>query len=653
MNQRININYIKTCKAILHVKFQDLNYDIINTEVIRYYPINQLCNKDNYNDYLINLLNSITLDKSIRHIQDSDEITYVGQTELFNISRISQYPDNVPLPLGFKALQEKDSDDKMYICKISDGKLNPNKIAQYPDYFIDNIFSKKSKEMEYLDSVGGNKFYSQDNKFIIVPDFISNKPFIPEYINNWLCAKQDKDLLYDLLTDIQFILFIKDANVNNVNDINKYQYKDIFSFLQDNKKSNIELLKEIKQTIYQFYRINLGLGDYLDPNTVQIFVNSDTKYNFIAFTFNIFNLYESSQYTSFINIYRTLKLDDFINMLETDSKPFYHTRLSKTDAQKYGCEGDLEFKSQQGGNNEDFWKLIKDPTKSFKILNAHYNGNQIHTYCSEFFLIEIDKRIFEISIKSITYRILNDYPNFSFYNLFMNKIKELLISQHSGYEYNYQNSDPQTKQKIIFSKLPAKVEIYIKEHNPQNLNKNIRVYLEESLNEYQTKILHVIKNNPINPSIIIHLLWKSEFRRLCQKYLNKSVDYDFKSKLFKGYNETSTYINQKLTQENNIELNKFIEITNKMLKNSHLGFYILDDFIATNNFTFNFKMADNNLNILLHAFNLNIESEFSKTVLFNEILYNNNNIYYPLHKKPNNLDELINYLYPFQNSFIL
>ena len=98
MNLNTKIDYIKSCKALLHTKIDNLNCDIVNTELIRFYPIDKLCNKDNYNDYLRNLLKNIILEKSPRYIQNSNEIYHVGQTELYNVSRILQYPDNVQLP---------------------------------------------------------------------------------------------------------------------------------------------------------------------------------------------------------------------------------------------------------------------------------------------------------------------------------------------------------------------------------------------------------------------------------------------------------------------------------------------------------------------------------------------------------------------------
>jgi len=674
------IDYIKSCKANLGLKIDNNNYNIINTELIRYFILNdENYSKQSYESYLINLLDNINLqytyqvDTSLSCHPENENI-YVGQTVLHNVSRVFQYNDPNNIPAEFNEyIKPHDKPTDFYTCKITEAnQYNPNKIGTYPEYFIDNIFNEKSKEQQYLDNHSGQSFYFSNDKFVIVPEFTGNMPFIQNHIDNWkriqqINKKENIDIYYDFFSNIQFVLFIKDSNIT-IDNLDKYQYKDIFSFLKNNKGDNIKLLKEIKQTIINFYKVNFELGDYLDINAIQIFINSDTKYNFCAFTFTMVNVYESIQYKSFIDVYRTLRLDDFIDMLEKSDEINYYTRLTPEQAKKYSCDGyrNPQYGGYQNINNlkttpsgktlELLFNIKKEDIKIFKILNSFYS-NTVHTYCAEFFLIQLNDKIYELSIKSITYQILHDLINSDmrpllkktiqdFSDNFIKHLKESIKQNINSIQYDYVNN---SKQIILFNQLLAMVEVYVKQVS-NKIQNQIKLYTEETSVDYINKVVPEIKKATIDPSIIFHLVWKAECRKILKQYPT------IKNALITGINLPK-------------HLEEFHKITKKMINNAYLGIFLLDEFIFTENFTFNFRMVDNNLKCILYILNL-LNTNFSEidtktfSVYIENIICNNNNNYdrkpFPILPSiitkdiyPNILFQLIEYIKQTSRLYIL
>jgi len=613
METQDKLQYIKSCKAELTIKQKNVTHKIVNTELLRYHNITNN-DKTEYikHKYLIDFIKNIKL---IGNYEQKDDIgcdtnkIYIGRTNFHNVIRDTI--ENITL----------DNDTTTYLCKILKNKPNPNKSNEYPEYFKNFILYDGETEIQYLKNNNGTKFYYKTEQFIIVPDIASKDDlFTTGYINNWnnilkkIKLPNDDDIIIDFLSDIQFALFIKDNKVTSELNLNKYKYTDVFSFT----KKDIEedgILNNIKKTIYKFYDTNFFENKkILDDKMIQIFINTDTKYNFVVINFIIFNVCTGNRSMSFIDLHRHLKLDELIDNIKNDDMNFYFTRVNEKNIKNVDCSDNLNIKFNIKGGYDDISKIdlysdnketlniLFDNFKNdnLKILNNKHYGNIVHSYCSTFYLIKIDNVIYEISFKSITYQILRDIINNrtnnniykEFGNDFWKCLKKSITNKNS---INYKTH------RYIFDELPGMVEIYIKKLNISDIRTpRYTEYISESKEQYND-VLKNIKNNynMIDKSIIIHILWKSTFRNICNNN-NKMNNFDIN--IFKNKFIYSAFIDNEIPFEYNNYLD-FWKFTKKILTNAYIGSFILDPFIFNKNFTFNCKMDINNTRYLLFILN--------------------------------------------------
>lgn len=624
--------YIKTCRSTIKMKHEGKMHKVINTEILRYFKLTHDTDGNKlYNGYLRDILSKIQLlyvaiEEDKRCGQKYDKKVFIGELKLKNIVRDIVKGNETEMPTELEQYEPKI--EEMYICKVTEEyKNNPNKIASYPLYFVDILLEKKQEEKYWKRSKtgrGGEDFMYEDEEVIIVPDIISNS-FYPNNVDEWNELKnligervqENKEVIYSFLHTIKFVLFIKDPKVTDRESMVKYRYRDIFSFVDDEMgNEKLELLKRIKNKVKEFYNKNFFMNRMeVNEDFLDIYMNTDTKYNFVVISLGITNKYEYSRYVSFIELYRTLKLDDLISTLEhrATDKLVYFTRLPKEKATEEHCGDNYKWLSenklrndkeqlQKGGDiRYEVGELrpIYPPLnkldyifgqenirgEEIKVLVEYNTGNRVHSYCSQFLLIKIREKIYEISIKSITMKALVKMQGRikGFRKRYNEAIRSIISRKRGVIEYKYMGG---YKQRYMFEEMPAVVEIYVNEVKTVKIVN--RRYVMETAEEYKTKVLPKIKKANINLSIVIPLVWTSELRRIKKNY-------------YEGIKEGE--ILRMLREEGDGEIKKevqeFYNITQKLLKNPYIGRFIMDRIVNTENYTIEMRMYDNNIKEIL------------------------------------------------------
>jgi hypothetical protein len=563
------MNYVKSCKATLYIK----NKKITNTELLNFH--NSLVCQDS----LKVLLNNITL-------LDNQ----IGLTKFNNVIRIEENPNEI-----------HDLDQDNYLCRIIRKSTNPKKIKEYPEYFL-NIIGDESKNREilFLKQNRGDNFYMSSDKFIILPDISSKDDlFTYKYIDEWNRIKKSCELNFDLICDflanIQFVLFIKDT-----------KYQEIFDF----NKDNIKILYDIKQFIKDFYATKFFDNKYLlQDHQISIFVNSDTKYNFIVFNFIVYLPERYNRYISYIDLYRQFKLDNIIHMIKNGDDLYYFTRVNKKDTTNpdIDCSSDISLMNKEGGYLSTLNKLFGKDIKIFKVLNRKHFGNDQHQYCSTYSLVQVNDSYYEVSIKSITYEILkNNQPKYrTFIRLFNQELNDIITNYSDIKHIKYDNIT------YVFEELPAVVDIYTKKLD----NINFRypdIFVTETSDIYHRYILpeSLKRVNDIHQHLLLHLLWKSEFRRICREQNIKNTVDILKYRDDLVYDALFNDINN-----HNYDQYKDFWIFTKLLLNVEpIGIYILDYFVFNDNFTFNTKYTDTEGSYKLYLVNKKDKSMFKNII---------------------------------------
>lgn len=670
--EKNNIDYVKTCKAKLHFRHENKDHIIINTELLRFTNIN-LSNDlsgELRNSYIVDFLKNIDI-KYFYNAKINEDFCpnskrriYIGEIEADNIVRDIEYQkkpwlksNGLPDDLKMYSNKMENRKGSSYICEISkEYPDNKNKILQYPQYFID-LVENKSKEVDYLKNIDKSElFFLETDTFIIIPDIANSNGIVPDLIREYyklinfdnFDANDDQELLFSILSKIKFMLLIK----TKMDHSSQYKYRDIFSFSKD----DLVFLENIKNTIMGFMKNLLHIKN--EPrNIVDIFINSDTKYHFCVINFILFDNSRWHQYISFIDRYRIIDFDNFVESIKNGDKLSYYTRYSdsiindnRRDNQNiYGqCKNDPKFlkkyglRSQKGGfdvsyrisdlhNIHDIHDIsdsiqVKKPnileqimiSKNFdeidiKILNEYSYGNKLHTYCSIFLIISVNGNIFEVSIKSITYKGLQHFEEFN--KKFTESLKSV-ISRKAGPDYEYFYEKYNAHQKYYFSKLPGLVEIHfnkLDKYEPLKLH-----FVKEKYTDYLRHFNSYIKNDNTHVyiSIITHLCWKSEYRSLYNRYFGTILDekYIYGHLRFRDlliYEEINKQNISNLLKKYSLKMKEnigenydniinFGKLTQKMLKHPIFGIYILDTFMIGKNITINCKIARTEL-ILLYS----------------------------------------------------
>lgn len=576
----MDIDLIKSCKATMYHKTGNVHNITFNTELLRYFKNSTSTFNSLYNNYINDLFKKTTV---IGYQEHTDYKVYLGTvSSLPNVTRNISYLDENKVPEEFKPYLKNSKNNKEFIlCSIQsdDDKLLQSKIKQYPKYYIDTLFSNLPKELYYLIQNEGYDFFYEDDHIKIFPDFVS-KPFHSSQITSWNSLKKYKNitdiryLTVEFLQQIEFVTLLKDTTLNTV------------------FKLNLDILKSIKQKIINFYKEQFFI-DLLDKDMQQlldVYVNTDTKYDFTVVNFSLSDKTVGHSYTSFIDMYRRVNIDELIQRLENNEKLVYFTRVNKDDKNKDT--------NQIGGNINKFFKpitstdtletlfktKIKTKTSSIKVLNTYSTANRVHSYCSEFLLVQIENKSYEISVKSVTYEILkqNTYNNafLKFKQQFIYDLTNSLKSK-ADVQYTYDETyDELNSISYYFTQLPAVIQIYVKEVPvPKLLYKH---HILEKATEYYNTVLPTIQEKGvIVHEIVLRLSWRSEFRRLFKHKLNIHKQFILQD------------------EPTNLNLNEietaFFELTKQLLLTPSLGIDIFTNTVYSDNFIIENRMFDNNL----------------------------------------------------------
>jgi len=292
----LTIKYIKSCRGIFY------SYD--NKQI--------LDARDYFRDNILQSIKNVQI-SHYNKINDKKSVYYgfIPHTKTY-IRNIKWHSNS-----GYNEVKYLlNGTHNNYICPVTSEKYNSlSKQDTLPQYYT-SIINGNSPEKGYLDKINGNLFYYEDNKYVILPDMLKypiSKEDLISFTDN-----SDISNIYNKLYSIYFILFIKNENIRSIYDINTL------------------LLEDIKHTIIKFYKniFNFDNNTQLDTNKLNIYINSDTKYNFITIEFGLFNNYTDHQYFSFVQKYKLVKLDDIIHLLKNGNSVHdivYYRRFGITD----------------------------------------------------------------------------------------------------------------------------------------------------------------------------------------------------------------------------------------------------------------------------------------------------------------------------------
>lgn len=576
--------YSKTCRGMFSYIKDNKQHIISTTGITR---TNKFTNKPFLkNTYLQDILTNFIITNNVNMIDKQLTVEQLKILEESNVYigyilnqktyiRHFSYIKNMKLTsemLTYKNIMDKKKSMSAgeYICPINEYNFTSlKKNNEYPTYFVDILFKTYGNmEKIFLENNLLLDFYMENDNIIIMPDMM-HYPITIKDLESWNIIKdsKDTDLIYSFLLNLQFNVFFKDNDMTK-ETINNYKYKSIFHLLQNNTKSEIiELLQTTKSTIIQFMHQFLSTINEMQLN---ITINNDTKYNFMILTFNLVDIYYGYRSISYIDIYRTNLLDDLIKSLQSDDTISYFSRFTVDDKHNVNyvnnfCADNLQFiddyhineylteihenpikpqstniftmlsEEMLGGNIENYYELLEPDLealqkfKNITIINEWHKPDKINTYCTDYFLVQIDgdESYYEISIKRITYLILNEANDYikngkpvpeyinNFYKIFNEQLLNVLKYANTTNSIKYNKNSGKEIFEHIYADLPEFMQIMIKKVNYRVPPK--RVYKLETYDDYMKKLL-IIKNNQVNLQLILFLIYYSYLIRYIKRH---------------------------------------------------------------------------------------------------------------------------------------
>lgn len=401
--------------------------------------------------------------------------------------------DNVKTYINIKYEKKETTERKKksknlnnYICPVDNSNNKFLNKPKDPEYFK-NIINGTSPEKNYYKDINGNMFYYEDESFVILPDW-------------WKFPIDNTDIKarYDMvdLYKYHFVMFIR-----------KKEYTSLFNL-------DTVILEEAKETIINFYKKNFFNNKSFDEKLLNIYIDPDTKYNFILIRFNLFDNYKGYKYTSFIDHYKTVKLEELNESITNKDKLVYYKRFSPSFSNiKYFCEGtnvkydiinDTEYSPLQiGGSTNKKYKLVGgnnifNPKEQYEIVNYYAKSISTSPHCTEFIMVKQNDIYYRISIRSITYKKLR-YDN-EFKTMFLDKLGNVIDNWRTK-KIIYKNT------KDMIGYLPSYVEINVEQ--VYDYNPIIRNIIKETGDDYWKKdgILDNIKKILLDPVIIITMIY--------------------------------------------------------------------------------------------------------------------------------------------------
>jgi len=327
-------------------------------------------------------------------------------------------------------------------------------------------------------------FFENESTYLIVPQQPFSQTILTTYTAILSAATNREEAMRELLYDVGFQYYYKSSYIGDL-------------FTQSDTKNLEDAILHIKKFyIDKFkYRVKSDFELYITLN--QIKEDSDQ----LVFDFMLIEPTLGNKYVSFTNILLKPRINDLIDRIKR--KNFYLYTYSQhttsVDCLEYYYENNYIPKIITPIKSVDSYMTLFGISKQpIKIINAYNHPNKYHTYCANFFLIQIGDKYFEISIKLTTYSSLKYDKDF------FNKFEESLISNF--------------KPKMYFDAiLPASVEIYVNPVDPNVYQLPLHIYYKDTFNAYRDKLLPIIKQSEISEAVILSILW---FR--CLAYINKT-----------------------------------------------------------------------------------------------------------------------------------
>lgn len=526
MTANYDVHYTKSCLAMLTQIKQGKKYTIRATELMRFLVLEtDSVNKKVYNKYVkqfLSRLNVFGVYKTNHHsyCENLSEKMFLAQSTFHNSIRVHETSDNVTTD---------EVRPQTYVCRITqDNASSLQKSASkasYPFYFVDLITNENNPEIQALK---GTPFYYSDRTLLILPDITYfHKEYIDEFnqLNELISNNRSEyvDQIYSFLARIHFNVFLKD-------DMTTYKYKNVFYFFDKNtKNAKVDELLNIKTKITEFIVNNFfnGQATLFDENLVDIMIGTDSKYGHLIITFNVYNKYYSIKYLSFIKQYNYTSLHTFIDLVQNQTSADVPNYFVEVQRDKLSSTKDCLVKQPNRSVQhpkqvdspltpidsvdcfETLFEIKTEEITRFEVIHEYYRGNKHHTYCSEFFVVLINQKLFEVSIKSVTYHALNydqqRYPT-EFRDRFFQSL-DTVLQGDPDVQYNGPNDEAT---KYYFDQLPSMVEIYVKEITNEPIHSYFKYYIPETAHEYNLKVLPKIKQvNVMNSFVILTLMLQS------------------------------------------------------------------------------------------------------------------------------------------------
>jgi hypothetical protein len=321
-----------------------------------------------------------------------------------------------------------------FMCEITESNYELlDKKKSYPGFFK-NIMCGTNAEETYLESIGAKRlfFYEDDELYIIIniaksPISSDDVKFIIDIIDNDILP--NIDLLYYILSKLNFMIFLKDPVVNKNNkknclaSLNKYWFTDIFS-LKRKDNEFVDLLEQIKLKIHNFY-LNIFFSnrpDLFDINALRIMLNQETIYNFITFDFFLLDIYTSFKYTSFVDYMKYLSINELIDIIKKGDNLVMFQRITTNNKHidtfcknnpwyrlyKNNLSDEPESSYSIKQNSIEFIQPLQNklfPGKYARVVKYNARRDDIFGYCTQYFLIDVENEYYVLNIKSINYEI--------------------------------------------------------------------------------------------------------------------------------------------------------------------------------------------------------------------------------------------------------
>jgi len=416
--------------------------------------------------------------------------------------------------------------DIYFICPVTEKNYNKIRKYDYPQFFknIKSEISRKNKlipEIQYLDSIDGHKLYHIDDDIVILPDFIKY-PISKKDIDHL----NSKETVYDALYNMHFTVFIVKQEKREL------KYKSLYDFQTE---QDIEFLNNIKEKINRFYENILGKT----PNSmlVSIYARTESKWNFVTFSFNLFDNYKADRYTFIGTYYTSIRLEDLITMVKNKNLVTHQRFYGKDKDTKLFCKDNSLYQTFDENRNQilnqkekkytiiqevnfDQLKIIKQKGlfNNFEVKKLyHVSDKTKRPRCTNNIIIYSDGKYYNIAIRSITYYILGnlykkDQEELMFYtfqkfgDLFMSRLKKILEKEPNI--KNYDRTERRSYNEYIDS-LPNYYEIEISEPTSQIPIGIYKTYILETVEDYRKKILPHIKNATVDNALVITLIYNS------------------------------------------------------------------------------------------------------------------------------------------------